>query len=273
MSNHSKPNIGELRKRTDIEGLLRALEHDDWHVRRDASSAIGKIAQEEKVAAPLLENVVGPLMKSLKDENAEVRSEAALALSFSFLGAASDPDGKAWAFEGNRTKEVVESLVESLVKDKNETVRRIATLALGAIPIPMKLEEGETIVKRVKGVGGLESRGFLLLTGQRLIYHGYRALEAFSLEIPLTEIVNCDVKKPLFGGKKLVVTARRAIYKNLSNLVLKEVVTQGFSQPPASTIEPKQLEFGDIMEVETLRTEIMEQRDRAFMTPPPPPPP
>ena len=272
MSDMSKPNIEELRKMTDIEGLLRALEHNDWHVRRDATSALDKIAREEKAVAPLLEKVIEPLIKSLKDENAEVRLNVVSALGWSFFGAAYDPGAKAWAFDEIRTKEVVDSLVEVLVKEKNESVRKAAALALCNIPIPIRLEKGETTVRRVERIGGPDSLGFFLLTNERLIYHGYKALESFSLEIPLTEIINCEVKKPLFGGKKLVVTARRAIYKNLSNLVLKEVAAQGFSQPPASTIEPKPLEFGDIKEVETLRMEIMEQRDRAFLPPPPPPP-
>lgn len=236
-----KPNIKKLKKRGDVDGLIKALVHEDRKVRRDAASAIGKIADKKTV--PLLKKAVEPLIKALKDENAEVRYNAAHALGLIFSGAAWDPDEGAWAFDEIRTKEVVESLVEAFFKDEDENVRGAAALSVSNIPIPVTLEKGERMVRRFKEVGGVTAwSGFLLLTNQRLLYHG-RNMKLFSIELPLAEIINCEVKSSLFGKKKLLVTARRAIFKSWSELVIQEVATRGLSQPPASVIEPKPLEF------------------------------
>ncbi|HIH96356.1 MAG TPA: hypothetical protein HA348_02500 [Thermoplasmata archaeon] len=246
----SKPNIKELRKKLDVEGLIEALRYSDWRVRRDAAKALGNIQDGRAVE---------PLIKALKDEKAEVRRNVATALGMSFFGAALDPDERPWAFDEIRTKEIVELLIGVYIKDEDENVRVAAALAFAAIPVPHTLEEGEMVVRKVKGVEGIIGRGSLLLTNQRLIYHGYTLTESFSLDMPLTEIVNCEVKKPLFGKEKLSVTARRAVFKNLSKLVIEEVAIRGFSQPPASIVEPNPQEFKDIEQPETLKSEIMEQ--------------
>jgi len=244
-----KPNVKELRKGGDVEGLVEALGHNDWHVRRDAAKTLGEMRDGRAVE---------PLIKALKDEETEVAFHAAQALGFSFFGAAWDPDEKPWAFDEIKTKKVVESLVEACAKD--EKVRAAAVFAIGSIPVPMKLEEGEKVVRKVKGVriSGTYN-GSLLLTNQRLILHGCSIEQSFSLELPLAEIVNCEVKNPLSGKKKLLVTARRAVYKNPSELVIEEVATRGYSQPPAFAIEPTPQELTGIEDPEALKSEIIEQ--------------
>lgn len=260
----SKPNIKELKKNLDVEGLIGALGYGDWRVRRDAASALSKIAEEKAITpTALLENMVEPLMKALKDENVEVRRAAALGLMWTFFGAAWDIDEREWAFDEARTKEVVELLIEAFVKDEDESVRNTAVLAIGSIPVPIRLEEGERVVRRVKDVDGVMASGFFLLTNKRLIYHGCRTSESFSIEIPLTEIISCEVKKPLIGKRKLLVTGRQAVFKSLSNLVIKEVAMHGYSQPPASVMKPKPLEF-TFKEMEGFKSEIMQQRSNAY---------
>lgn len=265
----SKPNIKELRENLDVEELIKALQYSDWHVRRDAASAIDKIAKEGKVA-PLLKKAVEPLKMALKDENAEVRAHAAQALHNLFWGAAFYPDEKAWAFDEMRIKKVLEALIGSFLKDKDERVRKTAILAVGAIPVPMRLGRGERIIRRDEEVRGAAANGFLLLTNKRLIFHACDLSESYSLDIPLTEIISCEIKKKsLFGKEKLLLEARRGILKSWSNLVMNEVAKHGFSQPPESVVILNPIEFTNIKEVERLKSEIMEQRASAYKSLPP----
>jgi predicted nucleic acid-binding Zn-ribbon protein len=71
MSNLFRPNIERLKKQRDIERLIRALQHRDWHVRMDAVEALGVLGDERGVPS---------LIESLKDESRHVRREAAIAL-------------------------------------------------------------------------------------------------------------------------------------------------------------------------------------------------
>ena len=71
-----KPNIKELRKRHDIEGLIEALRHTDWHVRRDAAEALGELKDVRAIAH---------LIEALRDDNAKVRRNVAFALGLSLF--------------------------------------------------------------------------------------------------------------------------------------------------------------------------------------------
>jgi len=66
-----KPNIERLKARWDVEGLVEALNHRDYRIRKKAAEALGEMKAEEAVDA---------LIKTLKDENSEVRKAAAYAL-------------------------------------------------------------------------------------------------------------------------------------------------------------------------------------------------
>ncbi len=71
LSNLLRPNIEKLKKRSDIERLIRALQHRDWHIRMDAVEALGSMGDERAVPS---------LIECLKDESKHVRREAAIAL-------------------------------------------------------------------------------------------------------------------------------------------------------------------------------------------------
>jgi HEAT repeat protein/DNA-directed RNA polymerase subunit RPC12/RpoP len=71
LSDLFRPNIEKLKKRGDVERLIRALQHRDWHIRMDAVEALGVMGDERGVA---------PLIECLKDESKHVRREAAIAL-------------------------------------------------------------------------------------------------------------------------------------------------------------------------------------------------
>ena len=248
-----KPNIKELRKRHDVEGLIEALRHADWHVRRDAAKALGELKEGELKDA----RAVACLIETLRDDNAEVRRSVAFALGGSFFGVANDPDENAWAFDENTIRKVIESLAEASIKDEDKEVRISAALSIKIIPIPIKLEEGEEALKKIKKVKMAHFKGFLLLTNRRLIFHGYSLQESPSIEMPLTEIVSCELKSSLFGKKKLRVTAKRLVLKNFSNLIIEDVAIHGYSEPPASEFRSGQIDLDGIKDPEALSLEIM----------------
>ena len=66
-----RPNVERLKKRKDVERLIRALNHRDWHVRMDAAEALGTLGDERGIQ---------PLIDTLRDESRHVRREAAIAL-------------------------------------------------------------------------------------------------------------------------------------------------------------------------------------------------
>ncbi len=100
------PNIEELKAKGDVQGLIKALDHEqDWLVRKAAAEAIGQIGDAQAVE---------PLVAALKDEENSVRRAAVMA-----LGRIGDA-------------QAVEPLVTAL-KDKDLSVRTRAVEALGRI--------------------------------------------------------------------------------------------------------------------------------------------
>ena len=132
-----------------------------------------------------------------------------------------------------------------------------AILSIKYTPIPVKLEEGEEVLKKIKKVKMAHFKDFLLLTNRRLIFHGYSLQESPSIEMPLTEIVSCELKSSLFGKKKLRVTAKRLVLKNFSNLIIEDVAIHGYSEPPASEFRSGQIDLDGIKDPETLSLETM----------------
>lgn len=100
-------------------------------------------------------------------------------------------------------------------------------------PLPVTLEKGEKEVRRIEGLKLSNStfhrlqikEDFLLLTNRRLILTG--KFESSGEMIPvaymgyLDDIVSCEVKKPLFGEKKLSVTFRKYSFKFGTQKVVK----------------------------------------------------
>lgn len=100
------PEVGKLKNKGDIDGLIKALEYkNEPNVRSAAAKALGEISDERAVE---------PLIAALKDKKAVVRQNAAMAL------------GK---IEDSRA---VEPLAAAL-QDENFTVSTVAATALGEI--------------------------------------------------------------------------------------------------------------------------------------------
>src|SRR5262245_27068730 len=92
---------------TAVAELIKALKDDDWQVRNQAAVALGAIGPEAKAAVPALIDV-------LQEEDKYFRSHGAVAL------------GKI----GREARAAVPALIKAL-KDKEEDVRREAAAALG----------------------------------------------------------------------------------------------------------------------------------------------
>jgi HEAT repeat protein len=61
--------LGEMRARTAVAALIRALEDGDAHVRRAVVEALGRIGPDAKAA-------VSALTRALSDDDPEVRAKA-----------------------------------------------------------------------------------------------------------------------------------------------------------------------------------------------------
>jgi len=66
-----KPNIEKMRTRQDVEGLIKALKHKDFEVRKNATDALGEIGDVRAIE---------PLIQALKDKGRGVQKYAAKAL-------------------------------------------------------------------------------------------------------------------------------------------------------------------------------------------------
>ncbi|MCG2721133.1 MAG: HEAT repeat domain-containing protein [Thermodesulfovibrionales bacterium] len=99
------PNIEKLKEKRDVEGLIKALSHEDADTRSKAAEALGDLKDARAVET---------LIARLKDKDSVVRKTAANA-----LGKLADA-------------RAVEPLVAAL-KDENPDVRAAAAVALGMI--------------------------------------------------------------------------------------------------------------------------------------------
>jgi uncharacterized protein (UPF0147 family) len=251
----SKPNIKELRKKLDVEGLIKALRYSDSRVRREAASALREIA-EKKTVTLALKKTVEPLIAALKDENVEVRKAAAHAFStFGIYRIIDEKDVKS-----------VEDALKEILKDEDKNVAWGAASALAVIPMSMELGKGERLVRQLEKVDleALPSIGLLFLTNRRLIFNGVRVAGSFSYELLIKDIVSCEVKKSMFGGKKLAVSSPKAILKQRLQLETGigagASTTYSWKEVGERVMEdPKPAVFTGIEQPETLKSEIMEQ--------------
>jgi hypothetical protein len=250
----SKPDIKELRKKLDVEGLIRALTYSDWHVRRDAISVLGKIADKNEVS-PLLRKSIEPLIKALRDENAEVRKAAADSFgSFAIYRVVDEI-----------TVKPLEEALKVSLEDDDKNVVFAAASTLGILPISVTLQEGERPVKHLEDVdieGFPYSIGYLLLTNRRLIFSGVRVAGSFSYELPLDYVASCEVKKSMFGKEKLEVVSRQAVFRQRLQLETgfhEGRTTISWKEIGTSILkEPKPAVFTGIKQPEILKKEIME---------------
>lgn len=139
-----KPNVEEMERNSDVEGLIRALTYDDCITRKEAVVALKKIADSRSLF---------PLIDALKYEKwhdqyavmGSVRENAAEALGVlgdkravePLIDALNDKDEDvrwkaAWALGSIGDKRAIEPLIYAL-QDKRWPVRRFAVSALGKI--------------------------------------------------------------------------------------------------------------------------------------------
>jgi len=145
-----RPNIERLKKRKDVERLIRALQHRDWHIRMDAAEALGTLADERAIE---------PLIECLKDESRHVRREAAMALGFLGDKRAIEPRIQALRGEWDDSEtsyiEAIERLGDKTsiqplgkaCKYRSKWVRGEEDASLGKIQDVMRMEPVSTVLK------------------------------------------------------------------------------------------------------------------------------
>ena len=102
----------------EVQRQIKNLKSKEAMVRKDAADAIGKVAQVKvSVAKPALQ----PLLETLQDSDAKVRSAAVSALS-----------------KLDEPASVVPALIRVLKEDKDNPVRAAAATGLGLIGEPAK---------------------------------------------------------------------------------------------------------------------------------------
>ncbi len=109
-----RPDIEDLEEKKDIKGLIQALKHKDFLIRKDAARSLAKIGDESAVV---------PLIDALKYESWEDDYTVLLAVRES----AADALGKIG------DKRAVKPLIQSLYEDPDDEVRWIAATSLGKI--------------------------------------------------------------------------------------------------------------------------------------------
>jgi len=125
--------LGYICDASAVPALIRVLKDEDRHVRKGAAEALGEIGDGRSVSA---------LIESLKDENVNVQWEAARALrniGYEYLN--TEDKVRCLLILANMDeatamgKPAVHALVGTL-KDKNESLRKVAAAVLGNIGEP-----------------------------------------------------------------------------------------------------------------------------------------
>lgn len=108
------PDINFMEKNKDVDGLVRALEHNDYLIRKEAARSLKKVGDERAVE---------PLIKSLKYENWQ--SE------FTLLTSVREFSAEALGIIGDEN--AIEPLIQAMNEDDDEEVRWKSARALGQI--------------------------------------------------------------------------------------------------------------------------------------------
>jgi len=135
-----RPNLDAMKAKWDVDGLIRALDHGDYRIRKGAAEALGEMKAIQAVDA---------LVRALKDENSDVRRAAAQALG------------------GIGDDRAVGALVEAL-RDESIDVRMEAARALkklsfrrvGELPLLVSRHLNIPMKKALKVVEGLKEGKF-----------------------------------------------------------------------------------------------------------------
>ena len=136
-------DLGRLRARSAVAGLVRTLKDPSASVRDEAAEALGLIADRR---------AVGPLIESTQDEDRNVRSSAVRALAGfddrrafeAILAGSSDPDFRvrlaaAEALAEEAPDRAVEPLI-ALLRDDSDVVRLVAVFGLAKLRASAALE-------------------------------------------------------------------------------------------------------------------------------------
>ena len=135
-----KPNVGKLRKKKDINGLIKSLYYKrDYHVRMHAAEALGEIGDKRSVDPLIhaLENEDGLVRKYVAEALGKIGDERAVdPLIHTLVHALENADGFVQKHVGEVVMKIGQPAVEPLIlalehKDKN--VRSYVAWALGRI--------------------------------------------------------------------------------------------------------------------------------------------
>ncbi len=153
-SEQRRPDVDELERRKDVNGLIKALAYKvDWHVRADACWVLGELRDKRAVEE---------LIAALKDEKESVRCRAAGALGKIGDARAEGPLTLAlkdvdkvtviwslFALYKLGDKSTIDELIAAL-KDEDETIRVAAALTLADLgdrkaiePLAIAAEQSE----------------------------------------------------------------------------------------------------------------------------------
>jgi len=140
----SKPDIEDMEERRDIEGLISALNHQEYIIRKEASAALKRVGDERAVDALIqaLEYEEGVdshvLLRTVREYSAEalgnIKDERAVE---PLIQALNDEDEdvrwkSAWALGKIEDERAVEPLIQAL-NDETWIVRRYSAASLGKI--------------------------------------------------------------------------------------------------------------------------------------------
>jgi class 3 adenylate cyclase/tetratricopeptide (TPR) repeat protein len=134
-----KLNIDNLTGKKDIQGLIKALKHDDEPIRWAAAKALGEVGNQE---------AIGPLIEALKDKEEDVRWYAAMS-----LGKIGD-------------ERAIEALTQSM-EDKSKLVGQFSKNAIDEIKERLKIRTDRSDEMEVGGVDDMKSADAVIDAGQK----------------------------------------------------------------------------------------------------------
>jgi len=112
-SRSSEPDISAMIQMRDVEGLIKALKHKKWNIRRDAAKALGEIGDTR---------AVGPFIQAiLKEKDDDVKWNAIEALVK--VGDEMVVESFIQALKG-KVNDVRWNALEALLKERKQKMRK-----------------------------------------------------------------------------------------------------------------------------------------------------